>query len=113
MTASDDPVDALETGRYLAVLDRFEPLANGTELAVFVVETEGEPLAQLELPRMVVPRNGRQVDAVFEVTLSDDHLELAHRPDDSDERRESARSRFDRLARRPPSRAEADEGRSS
>jgi hypothetical protein len=92
----------LEPGTYTATLDRFEETPVG-ELAVLVVERDGDPLTQLDLPVEAVPGEGRQVDAVFEVVVDDERFELSYRTDETARRAADARTRFDRLAQRPPS----------
>jgi hypothetical protein len=97
----------LDPGRYTATLDRIEGTPDG-DLAVLVVERDGDPVSQLDLPVEVVPDDGRHVDAVFDVVVEGDRFGLTHRPDETERRAAAAQSRFDRLARRPPSRG--DEG---
>jgi hypothetical protein len=92
----------LEPGTYTATIDRFEETP-GSELAVFVVEADGAPVSQLDLPVETVPSEGRSVDAVFEVVVTADRFELTYHPEETEDRAASARTRFDRLARRPPS----------
>jgi hypothetical protein len=92
----------LDPGSYTATLDRFED-APGVELAVLVVERDGEDPAQLDLPVDVVPAEGRQVDAVFDLVVDAGRFELAFRSEETARRAEAAQARFDRLAqRRPP-----------
>jgi hypothetical protein len=121
----------LEPGTYTATLDRVEETADGTDLAVLIVEREDEgdhegkgegdhegkgegdhegeagpgadALSQVDLPLGVVPREGRHVDAVFGVTVDAERFELAFRGGETARRAEAAQSRFDRLAQRPPS----------
>jgi hypothetical protein len=92
----------LDPGTYTATIDRFEETP-GSELAVFVVEAAGEPVSQLDLPVEAIPREGRRVDAVFEVVIAADRFELVYRADETESRTDAARTRFDRLAQRPPS----------
>ena len=94
-----------EPGTYTATLDRFEETPAG-ELAVLVVERDGDPLTQLDLPVETIPAAGRQVDAVFEVVVDDERFELSYRTDETARRATDAQTRFDRLARRPPSAGE-------
>jgi hypothetical protein len=93
----------LDPGTYTATLDRIEG-APGGDLAVLVVERDGDPVSQFDLPVEVIPDDGRHVDAVFEVVVDGDRFALTHRPEATERRAASAQSRFDRLARRPPSR---------
>ncbi|WP_318566657.1 DUF3006 family protein [Salinigranum marinum] len=92
----------LDPGAYTATLDRFEETPAG-ELAVLVVERDDDPLTQLDLPVETIPAAGRQVDAVFDVVVEDQRFELSYRTDETARRAADARTRFDRLARRPPS----------
>ena len=92
----------LDFGTYTATIDRFEETPGG-DLAVLVVERDGDPVSQLDLPVAAVPTTGRHVDAVFEVVVADNRFEVGYRPDETSRRAESAAARFDRLARRPPS----------
>ena len=91
------------SGTHTAVLDRFEQTDGGDELAVLLVEARGEVVDELHVDRQLLPATGRHENAVFELTTADDELtEIAYRPDETEERREAAQSRFDRLSRRPP-----------
>lgn len=92
----------VEPGTYTATLDRFED-APGAELAVLVVECDGEAVSQLDLPTGVIPHDGRHVDAVFDLVVDADRFELAFRAGETTRRAEATQSRFDRLAQRPPS----------
>ena len=97
------------SGTHTAVLDRFERTDGGDELAVLLVEADGEVVDELHVDRELLPAAGRHENAVFEVTTDDDELtEIAYRPEETEERQEAAQSRFDRLSRRPPSDDEAD-----
>jgi hypothetical protein len=91
----------LDGDTYTATLDRFEDAPDG-ELAVLVVEHDGEAVGQLDLPVETIPTDGRSVDSVFSVVRTDGRFELTYRADETTERAESAQARFDRLARRPP-----------
>ncbi|AHG04359.1 hypothetical protein HALDL1_12705 [Halobacterium sp. DL1] len=87
-----------------AVLDRFETTDGGDELAVLLVEADGEVVDELVVDRELLPADGRHENAVFAVTLADGELtEIAYRPEETEARTEAAQSRFDRLSRRPPS----------
>jgi hypothetical protein len=92
-------------GTYTATLDRFEETPGG-DLAVLLVERDGDFVSQLDIPVELIPVEGRRVDAVFALVLEADRVELTYRADETDRRAESAQARFDRLAERPPS----DEG---
>ncbi|WP_331235742.1 DUF3006 domain-containing protein [Natronorarus salvus] len=86
----------IDDGEYTAVVDRIEE-----GLAVVIVESEGEPIEEFHLGPEELPE-GVSGGAVCQITVCDDAIE-AIEPDRTatDERRESARSRFDRLSRRP------------
>jgi hypothetical protein len=98
----------LDDGTYTATLDRFED-APGTELAVLVVERDGDPVEQLDLPVDVLPEAGRSVDSVFTLVRTAEQFELTYRADETARRAASAQARFDRLAQRPPTGSESDE----
>ncbi|WP_232702481.1 DUF3006 domain-containing protein [Halobacterium wangiae] len=92
------------TDTYTAVLDRFEATEDGEELAVLLVEAEGDVVDEVVVDRERLPAEGRHENAVFAVTVDDDELaEIVYRPDETEARTEAAQSRFDRLSRRPPS----------
>lgn len=92
----------MSEGTYTAVLDRFEVTQSDDELAVILLEAEGEVVDELVLTSELVPAAGRHEDAVFEISIDDEEVtEIAYRPDETRQRREAAQSRFDRLARRP------------
>jgi len=90
-------------GTYTAVLDRFEVAQDDDELAVLLLEREGDVVDELVVDRERLPETGRHVDAVFEVTVDDGDLEVVdYQAEATDERGEAAQSRFDRLSERPP-----------
>jgi hypothetical protein len=84
-------------GTYTAVLDRIEG-----DLAVFEVvddEEKVELLADLD----GIPEAGRHPDAVFEIVVEDGELQDAtYDESETEEQKDSAQSRFDRLSSRPP-----------
>lgn len=84
---------------YTAVLDRFED-----DEAVLLLEKDGETVDELLVDSSVLPDEGRQQDAVFEVTLAGEgeltNLDYDRR--ETEERSARSQDRFDRLARRPP-----------
>jgi hypothetical protein len=90
-------------GEYVAVLDRFEEGPDADRpLAVLVCERDGETVGDLVVAHVAVPQPGRHVDAVLDVTVEDGELVAAdYRPEETERRKESAQSRFDRLSRRP------------
>lgn len=89
---------------YTAVLDRFEG-----ELAVLVVEL-GDDLDELVVDADELPEEARRQDAVVDVTFEDgDAVDITYRAEETERRAESARERFQRLARRPPGREEDED----
>ncbi|WP_137286969.1 DUF3006 domain-containing protein [Halorussus salinisoli] len=92
-------------GRYVAVLDRFEetdPEGDGTELAVLLLESDEEVVAERAVPTWRLPEDARQRDAVLELVVRSGFVEsLSFDPEATERRRSSAQSRFDRLAERP------------
>lgn len=84
------------TETYTGVIDRIVD-----DIAVLLLETEGETVDQHDLPIDAVPEAGRHEGAVFEVTVEDGELrELSYRPETESDRREAAQDRFDRLSKR-------------
>jgi alkaline phosphatase D len=73
------------------------------------VERDGEPVGQVDLPVEAVPTAGRSVDSVFSLVRTDERFELTYRADETTARAESAQTRFDRLAQRPPADDENDD----
>ena len=83
---------------YRGVLDRFED-----DLAVVLLERDGETVDDIAIPREQLPEEGRHQDAIFTVEMVDGNVEtLSYRPEETTERAEEAQSRFDRLSQRPP-----------
>lgn len=91
----DETDDRLD-GTYTAVLDRYED-----DVAVLVVEHEGQDIAERLVGRAALPDDAQAVDTVLEVRfVDDDPVEIEPKPDETAERSESAQSRFDRMSRR-------------
>lgn len=90
-------------GRYTAVVDRIE---DGH--AVVLIEEDGTDAYELLVEPAELPDNGRHANAVLTVEIQDEQLgEASYEASETEERRESAQSRFDRLSERPPT--ESDE----
>ncbi|NHN48647.1 DUF3006 domain-containing protein [Halostella sp. JP-L12] len=90
---------------YTGVVDRFEE-----DQAVVLLERDGSVVGDVVLDRDRLPSDARRVDAVLTVRVEDDRVvELTHRPDETEDRKESAQDRFDRLSSRPPDEEDADE----
>lgn len=85
-------------GQYVAVVDRFEG-----DRAVLLLEDGDEVVDDVAVARDRLPEEGRHQDAVLAVVVQGGRLaDVEYRPDETERRAESARERFDRLARRPP-----------
>lgn len=98
----------LADGRYTAVLDRFETTdagdegGEGTELAVLLLESDDEVVAERAIPRWRLPEDARQPDAVLALSLKNGYVvSVTHEPAEGERRTSEAQSRFDRLAERP------------
>ena len=84
-----------------AVLDRFEETEAGDEVAVLLLESEGEVVDEVVVPRSQLPEEGRHVDAVFTVRLVDDAVEaVTYEADETSDRSDAADDRFERLSNR-------------
>ncbi len=89
----------MATHYYTGVIDRFEE-----DLAVILLEAEGDVVDELVLDRDELPADAAHVDAVLEVTLDDGEVtDLVYDADETATRKDQAQSRFDRLSERPPS----------
>lgn len=88
----------ISDGEYVAVVDRFEG-----DLAVVLVEDEGETIAEVAVPKSKLPEDGCHQDAILAVVVQDGDLVDASYDETETERRSTeAQDRFDRLAERPP-----------
>jgi hypothetical protein len=91
-------------GTYTAVVDRFE-----ADIAVLLLEADGETIAELTLRKTRLPDAAQHVDAVLTVELDDDELvAITYEPDVTEDRADAAQRRFDELSRRPPSEEDDD-----
>lgn len=96
---SDANREHQDTVELTAVVDRFEG-----DLAVLVLEAGDETVGQKVLPREQLPESARHQDAVLHVELVvTDVVDVEYQQSETVDRAESARDRFDRLSRRPPS----------
>jgi hypothetical protein len=87
-------------GTYTAVVDRFED-----ELAVLLLEADGETVDELVLSKERLPEDRRHVDAILTIDISDQNVvEIDYREDETEARADRAQNRFDELSQRPPSR---------
>jgi hypothetical protein len=86
-------------GTDTAVVDRFED-----ELAVVLVEGDGDVVGEMVVEASVLPEAGRHVDAVMVVEFVERELvDVEYRAEETEERQEAAQSRFERLSERPHS----------
>jgi hypothetical protein len=103
-------------GRYTAVVDRFERTdatdgrsSKPEELAVLLLESGDSVVAERAIPTWRLPEDGRQQDAVLQLTLRNGHVvSMTDDPETTERRTSEAQSRFDRLAERPGD--DSDEG---
>ena len=85
----------MATEEYRGVLDRFED-----DLAVVLLEHDGETVGDIAVPREQLPDEGRHQDAVFTIEMEGETVQtISYCPEET---REQAQSRFDRLSQRPP-----------
>jgi hypothetical protein len=88
----------MATEEYRGVLDRFED-----NLAVVLLERDGETAEDISLPRDQLPEEGRHQDAIFRIEIEGEEVRtLSYRPEETRKQAEQAQSRFDRLSQRPP-----------
>lgn len=82
-------------GTYTATVDRIED-----GLAVLLVESDGETLAERHVDETELPADV-EAGTVCTVTFDDGDLaDVVARPEETDARRERAREKFDRLSER-------------
>ena len=88
----------MTTEEYRGVLDRFED-----NLAVVLLERDGDTVDDIALPREQLPKEGRHQDAIFTVVMDDETVEtISYRPEETREKSGQVQSRFDRLSQRSP-----------
>lgn len=86
------------TEEYRGVLDRFED-----DLAVVLLERDGETVGDIAVPREQLPEDGRHRDAIFTIKVEGETVQtISYRPEKTRKQAEQAQSRFDRLSQRPP-----------
>jgi hypothetical protein len=86
-------------GQYTAVVDRIED-----GLAAVLIEQSDTDIYELLVKPEDLPEGGQQADAVLTVELRDEELiEADYEVGETEQRRESAQNRFDRLSERPES----------
>lgn len=103
----------LADGRVAAVVDRFEatdPSDDDRELAVLLLESDDEVIAERAIPAWRLPEDARRGDAVLEVWVRNGFVVSMTFDREATERRGSeAQSRFDRLAERPGEASDSNE----
>jgi hypothetical protein len=99
-------------GRYTAVLDRFEETGSergGEKLAVLLLESGEEVVAERLVPRWRLPEDARRQDAVLKLAVRNGFVTTMAYDSAATERRiESAQSRFDELAERPVEKSDGE-----
>ncbi|QSG09580.1 DUF3006 domain-containing protein [Halapricum desulfuricans] len=82
---------------FTGVIDRFEG-----EQAVILLESDGETVDEVVIPREDLPADGRRVDAVLRVVREGGEIiELEFDAVETKQRKESVTDQFDRLSERP------------
>lgn len=93
-------------GEYAATLDR---IVSG--LGVLLIEEDGATVAERTVEEAELPEGGDEEGAVLTATFESDELvDLAPEPDETDRRRKTARKRFERLSERPPKKDAGGDG---
>lgn len=85
-------------GTYTGVVDAIED-----DIATVFLEADGDEVDDRHLDVTQLPEDARHQDAIVAVTIEDDAVvEISYDADATDQRREAAQNRFDRLSKRPP-----------
>ena len=80
------------------VIDRFEG-----DLAVVLLEEDGDVVDEMAIERDELPEHAAHTNAVLSVTLAGDTvLDVSYDEEETMQREQDVRERFDRLAERPP-----------
>ena len=88
----------IATEYFTGVIDRFEG-----DLAVILLEADGEVVDEKVLERDEFPDDGAHADAILDVELIDGEItDLSYDREKTVQRKDRAQSRFDRLAKRLP-----------
>lgn len=91
-------------GRYVAVVDRIED-----GVAAVIPEADGEVLEELLVDPETLPESAQSANAVLDIVVADGELrEVMYDAEETEQRKETAQSRFDNLSKRPP-KDESDE----
>jgi len=82
---------------FIGVVDRFEG-----DQVVILLESEGETVGEVVLPKDRLPADGKQVDSVLQVVREEETIQdLKFDPEETKRRQESVKDQFDRLSERP------------
>ena len=93
-------------GTYTGVIDRIVD----DETAVILIEDDGEVRDQRDVPVERVPEDACKEGSVLAVTIEGGEIErLKYQPEETEERRESAQERLDRLGSRLSEKSDKDE----
>lgn len=85
-------------GSYTAVVDRIEET-----LATLILEGDNDEIYDLVVGEEELPAEARHQDAVLEVALEDEELvDATYDETETEDRKDRAQSRFDRLSSRAP-----------
>lgn len=94
----------ISDGRYVAVVDRIE---DGVAAVIPEVDGVGE---ELLVDPEALPERARHADAVLDVVVADGELsEATYDAEETERRKETTQSRFDKLSKRPQKDEEDDE----
>ncbi|SNZ15254.1 Protein of unknown function [Natronoarchaeum philippinense] len=89
----------MDSRQLTGVIDRFEG-----DLAVVLLEADGDVVDETTVERDELPEDAAHANAVLSVTLAEDTvLDVTYDDEETTQREQDARERFDRLAERPPS----------
>ena len=88
----------LEDGHYTAVVDTIED-----GLATVFFEQDGEEVSDAVIDASSLPEDGRHANAILTVEVATGELtQVDYKPERTEERKQAAQDRFDRLSSRPP-----------
>lgn len=92
-------------GTYTAVIDR---IVDGKH-AVLLIEDADAVIDQRVVSRTALPEEGQTEGMVLEVVFDDDEIvDIAVKPEVTEQRKQAAQERFERLSERPPARETDD-----
>jgi len=92
-------------GEYTAIVDRIED-----GLATIILEVDDEDAFELTVDPEELPPDGRHSDAILDVVVSDGSLiEAVCDEEETEQRKQTAQRRFDRLSDRLPDDSSSDD----